>query len=316
MVDAFTHKGTIPNLIQTSYDKMVEFNLRSEPMFRKFADKRPADLTNPGGSIVLQLHGDIDPVSSALANDYTDVSAVALNNTTKVAVTLEEYGNAVITTERLALESISAIDPLVAEEISWNLRDSLDGLVYNVLTGLATGRTNPDGSSGNESVVNGVDKTGETTTTLEAADIRRARAKLTGASVQPREGGLYVALIHPDVSYDLRSEAATGGASVWQQPHTYTEAGVGNIWNGEVGVYEGVKFIESPRVKPDGADYKTIILGKQALVEAVNYEPKTVIGPVTDKLMRFRPVGWKGLLGWNIYRPEARYVVTTTSSIA
>jgi N4-gp56 family major capsid protein len=316
MPDVFTGKGTIPNLIQTSYDKMVEFNLRSEPMFRKFADKRPADLTNPGGSIVLQLHNDIDPVSSPLTNDYTDVNAVALNNTTKIAVTLDEWGNAVITTERLALEAISAIDPLVGEEIAFNMRDTLDNIVYNVLTSLATGRTNPDGSSGNETVLNGVDKTGETVTSLEAADIRRARAKLAGASVQTREGGLYTALIHPDVSFDLRSEAAVGGASVWQQPHTYTEAGVGNIWNGEVGVYEGVKFIESPRVKPDGDEYKTIILGRQALVEAVNYEPKTVIGPVTDKLMRFRPVGWKGLLGWNIYRPEARYVITSTSSIA
>lgn len=316
MVDAFTHKGTIPNLIQTSYDKMVEFNLRSEPMFRRFADKRPAELTNPGGTIVLQLHGDIDPVASPLTNDYTDVSAVALNNTTKVAVTLDEWGNAVMTTERLALESISAIDPLVGEEIAWNLRDTLDAQVYKVLTGLATGRTNPDGSSGNETVLNGEDLTAGTVTTLSAAAIRKARAKLAGASVQPRDGGFYTALIHPDVSFDLRSEAATNGASVWQNPH-YTEAGVGNIWNGEIGTYEGLRFIESPRVKPTaGGDYYTIVLGRQALVEAVNYEPKTVIGPVTDKLMRFRPVGWKGLLGWNIYRPEARYVITSTSSIA
>lgn len=316
MVDAFTHKGTIPNLIQTSYDKLVEFNLRSEPMFRKFADKRPADLTNPGGSIVLQLHHDIDPVASPLTNDYTDVNAVALNNTTKIAVTLDEWGNAVITTERLALEAISAIDPLVGEEIAWNMRDTLDRVVYDVLVNPAVGRTNPDGTSANEVSVNGVDKTGELVTTLEASDVRRARAKLAGASVQPREGGLYTAIIHPDVSFDLRSEAATGGANVWQQPHTYTEAGVGNMWNGEVGVYEGVKFIESPRAFTVDGDYKTIILGRQALVEAVNYEPKTVIGPVTDKLMRFRPVGWKGLLGWNIYRPEARYVITSTSSIA
>ena len=62
--------------------------------------------------------------------------------------------------------------------------------------------------------------------------------------------------------------------------------------------------------------YATVLLGKQALVEAVSYEPKTVIGPVTDKLMRFRPAGWKGLLGWNVYRKEARYVIQTKSSIA
>jgi hypothetical protein len=27
-----------------------------------------------------------------------------------------------------------------------------------------------------------------------------------------------------------------------------------------------------------------------------------VIGPVTDKLNRFRPIGWYGVLGWARYR--------------
>jgi hypothetical protein len=37
---------------------------------------------------------------------------------------------------------------------------------------------------------------------------------------------------------------------------------------------------------------------------------------MTDPLLRFRSAGWKGLLGWNIFRPEARYVITSKSSIA
>ena len=150
---------------------------------------------------------------------------------------------------------------------------------------------------------------------LVAADIRKAVARLRAASVQPREGAFYVGMLHPDTSFDLRSEAATSGANVWREPHTYTEAGVGNIWSGEVGVYEGVKFVESARVETVGGDHKVIVMGKQALVEAVSYEPKTVISPVTDKLMRFRSAGWKGLLGWNVFRPEARYVITCESSI-
>ena len=387
---ATTSTSTLTNLIQTAYDKYVEFNLRSEPMFRKFADKRPVDVTNPGATVVFQLHNDLSRVTSALT-ETSDVDAVALNNTNKVQVTVNEYGNAVTTTERLALESLSAIDPAVADMLSYNLRDSLDALVYGVLVNKATGRF-AGSSADDEAVVNGVDKTTAATTTLQAADVRRAVAKLRGANVQPREGAFYVGMLHPDVSYDLRTEAAASGANVWREPHTYTEAGVGNIWSGEVGVYEGVKFIESARVEqaasatrsvtnkaltsnvatlttsaahgfevgetvtvagvdatfngshtitavtsttfsfaktasnvssaavdPAGTasslDHKVIIMGKQALLEAVTYEPKSVISPVTDKLMRFRSVGWKGLLGWNIYRPEARYVITCTSSI-
>jgi N4-gp56 family major capsid protein len=389
---AITSESTLTNLIQTAYDKYVEFNLRSEPMFRNFADKRPVDVTNPGATVVFQLHNDLSRVTSALT-ETSDVDAVAMNNTNKVQVTVNEYGNAVTTTERLALESLSAIDPAVADMLAYNQRDSLDAIVYNVLVNPATGRYTGTTAS-DETTVNGYDKTtAGSPATLAAADVRKAVAKLRGASVQPRDNGMYMGLLHPDVSYDLRSEAASSGSNVWFQPHTYNEAGVGNIWIGEIGIYEGVKFVESPRVEqafskarsvsnkaltsnvatlttsaahgfevgdtvliagvdstfngtytiasvpssttftyaltasnvasaavsPVGTasskDHKVIIMGKQALIEAVTYEPKTVIGPVTDKLMRFRHAGWKGLLGWNIYRPEARYIISCESSI-
>jgi N4-gp56 family major capsid protein len=45
-------------------------------------------------------------------------------------------------------------------------------------------------------------------------------------------------------------------------------------------------------------------------------EPHIVIGNVTDKLMRFRPMGWYGVLGFSIYRDEALYRIETGSSIA
>lgn len=312
---ATTSTSTLTNLIQTAYDKFVEMELRSEPMFRKFADKRPVDVTNPGATVVFQLHNDLSRVTTALT-ETADVDAVALNNTNKVQVTVNEYGNAVTTTERLALESLSAIDPAVADMLAYNQRDSLDALVYDVLVSPATGRFEGT-TAANETEVNGEDITGGVGAAayLKAADVRKAVARLRAASVQPKDGGFYIGIIHPDVSYDLRTEAAGSGSNVWQMPHTYTDAGVGNMWNGEVGIYEGVKFIESPRAEEVDGDHKAIFLGKQALIEAVTYEPKTVIGPVTDKLMRFRHAGWKGLLGWNVYRKEARYVVTCSSGI-
>lgn len=387
---ATTSTSTIANLIQTSYDKLVEMQLRSEPMFRKFADKKPVDVTNPGNTVVFQLHNDLDRVTATL-NETTDVDPVAMKNTNKVSVTVDEWGNALKRTERAALESLSQIDPAIADMLAYNQLDSLDYQVYKKLTSPAIGRFNGV-TAADETVVNGVDKTALATSTLQAADIRRAVAKLRGAKVQPREGAFYLGMLHPDVSYDLRSEAAASGANVWREPHTYTESGVGNIYNGEIGVYEGVKFIESPRVEPIGGatrsisnkaltsnvatltasaahgfevgetvtvagvdstfngtfvitakdsttfsyaktatnvtsaavspvgtasslDHKVIILGKQALLEAVTYEPKTVIGPITDELNRFRSVGWKFLGGWNIFRPEARYVITCESSI-
>ena len=61
--------------------------------------------------------------------------------------------------------------------------------------------------------------------------------------------------------------------------------------------------------------FNTYFAGQQALAEAVAEEPHVVIGPVVDKLMRHRPLGWYGVLGFAIYRDEALYRVETSSSI-
>ena len=181
---AQTTTSTISNLIQTSYDKLVEMQLRSEPMFRKFADKKPVDVTNPGNTVVFQLHNDLDRVTTTL-NEATDVDTIAMKNTNKVEVTVNEWGNALKRTERAALESLSQIDPAIADMLAYNLLDTLDHQVYLKLVGLATGRTNGS-TPANETVVNGVDKTAAAVQTIVAADVRKAVAKLRGASVQPR----------------------------------------------------------------------------------------------------------------------------------
>ena len=68
-------------------------------------------------------------------------------------------------------------------------------------------------------------------------------------------------------------------------------------------------------VTPVTANYRTILAGKQALAEAVAQEPNVVIGPVVDRLMRFRPIGWYGVLGFSRYREQALYRIETGSSI-
>ena len=69
-------------------------------------------------------------------------------------------------------------------------------------------------------------------------------------------------------------------------------------------------------VTPVTRVFNTIVCGQQAMAQAVAEEPHTVIGPVVDKLMRHRPMGWYGVLGFAIYREDALYRLETGSSIA
>ena len=243
--------------------------------------------------------------------ENVDKDSVALANTTTVDVTLNEYGNSVLTTDKLVFESLSDVDPAIANIIAYNQVDTLDQLVRAVLIG-GTNVIRSDGDAVSSQALNLL-TTGDD---FSSAHVRYTVAKLRGNNALPLANGLYGCYIHPDVSHDLRAES---GAAGWRSPHEYS--GASDIWGGVLGVYEGAFFIESPRtyIGADGASsknvHRTLIMGQQALAEAVGYEPQVVIGPVTDKLMRFRPVGWKALIGWARYREESLYRIETTSTI-
>jgi len=297
-------------LVQKAYDRLVEFALRSQPLLRSVADKRPARQAMPGSSVALQIYNDLAKATTPLS-EQVDPNSVAIGTPSIVTVTLNEYGNAVLTTRKLQLLSLADVDPAIANIVAFNMADSIDELVQTELIG------------GNNVIfasdASGVAATGTSGVTgdqlLGAADIRKAVAKLRSNKAVPRKGSLYWCAIHPEVSHDLRAET---GAASWRLPHEYQSNA--EIWAGEIGNFEGAYFIESPRlynaVDGDGTRvYRTLLAGQQALAEAVAEEPHIVIGNVTDKLMRLRPIGWYGVLGWKRYREEALYRIESASSI-
>jgi hypothetical protein len=113
---------------------------------------------------------------------------------------------------------------------------------------------------------------------------------------------------------------AETGAAAWRDPHNLS--GANAIWESQLGVYEGAMYVESPRIisATDGASsarvYRNLMFGREALAEAVAEEPGIVIGNVTDKLMRFTPISWRGMLGWSIFRQDALIRLEAASSVA
>ena len=295
-------------LVQKAYDRLLEFALRSEPLIRSVADKRPARQSIPGSTVVLQRYVDLTAATTALTEN-TDPDAVGLSTPTSVTITLNEYGNSVLVTRALELFSLADVDPAIANIIAYNLADSIDKIAMTTLRGGTNVLYGGDATATNEVVAGD---------TLASANIRKAVAKLRAGNAKGRKGNLYWVGVHPEVSHDLRAETGSAG---WLIPHQYG-ANQNEIWAGEIGTYEGAYFVETNRMynATDGATsarvYRTIVAGQQALAEAVAEEPHTVIGPVVDKLMRHRPMGWYGVLGFARYREEALYRIESGSSIA
>ena len=264
----------------------------------------------PGSSVVFQIYADLAQATSTLTENV-DPDAVALSNTSTVTVTLNEYGNAALLTRKLGLFSLSDVDPAAADIIAYNMADSLDSVAMTELRGGSNVRYATGGAT-DPSATNTI--AAEDTITL--VDIRYCVSKLRAGLAVPRQGSLYAAYIHPEVSHDIRSETTGGG---FQDLHKYDASE--NFWPGFIGTIDGAYFIETPRMynATDGASsaraFRTVIVGKQALAEAIAEEPHTIVGPVTDKLMRHRPLGWYGVLGWKRYREAALWRIESSSSI-
>lgn len=325
MANAYTSTSAVPQLVVTAYDKLFEFALRSTPLFRSLADKRPANVTNSGESVVFNLWSDLAVAITPLS-ETVDPDAVALSPTSQVTVTLNEYGNATLVSKRLMVDALSSVDEGLANIVAFNCADSVDTLVQNVLNANGTRTFVRAAGAGTYStasatptltgIVGGALGSGDY---IRSQDIRTIVATMRTNKVVPRKNGLFWSGIHPMVSADLRSE--TGNAA-WRDPHVYNAPG--QIWSGEIGEYEGCFFVENPRClntqRGSGAGgsqirvFNTFFAGQQALAEAVNVDFGIVVGEVTDKLRRAFPLGWYGFAGWNVYRQDALVRYFTSAS--
>jgi len=305
---------------QAAYDRLAYFALRSELLFDQAADVQATNQAMPGSSVIFTIFSEMSAATSPIS-ETSDLTPVTMADS-QVTVTLAEYGNTVNTTAKLRGTSFLDVDAVAANLIGYNAGNSIDQVVSAVLAGGTNVVYGGGGSSDPTSTV-----TIQAEDIIEANDVRKVTAALRGANVATFNG-YYMGYIHPDVSYDLRRE--TGNAS-WNAPHINVDTA--NIYNGEIGTFESVRFIETPRA-PLAANasngtsttgtidvYGTLIMGRQALAKAYSQVdgngvvPKVVRGPVVDSLMRFNPIGWYWLGGYGRFREASLRRIDSSSSI-
>lgn len=308
MPDAFSGTSALADQVKAAYDRDAFFALRSQAVFDQFARVKPGNVTSPGSSVSFLFWANLSVATTALS-ETVDVDAVALSDSL-VTLTPAEYGNAVLTTVKVMTDTyLVGFDADASNIVSYNMVDTLDTIAQEAVESGATTTTVDGGAEAS--------LTAGDVLTMNA--VRKEVAALRKNSVAPMNGSYYAALIHPDVSFDLQT--ATAGtdwaAFVQRQP------GAADQWyNGQIMRAGGVDFIETPRVgnNVDGGAsnedvYSTYILGQDALGKAESIPPHIVAGPVTDKLMRFRPLGWHAYLAYGVIRAVAARNVLACSSI-
>jgi N4-gp56 family major capsid protein len=303
------------NAVQAAYDTLFGYAFKASAMLEPFVDKQPERPTSPGSSVTLyknQFFAESAILASTTPlNEEADVTAQSLPASVGVTLTPTEYGAAVAATEKLQGRTLTPVNPVMARLVGVYAKDVIDRLVE---IELRTGTNKIRGGG------KAADNLLTVTDTAKATHIRQAVTKLRGASVPTRDGRFYAGIFHPDQIHDLREETGSGS---WRVPNEYG-ASQEQIWNGEFGEFEGVRFVSNPKSlwaadKDAGASsvsvYHGYILGREALAKAVVTPLQTVVTPVVDKLKRFYGLGWKCDLDYGLYRDESLWQVITGSSL-
>lgn len=310
-----------------AHQRLMRFALRPQLYFDACAEVSTVDTTSAGVSCTFYFSSELAAATSPLT-ETSDVTPVAMGDSV-LTVTPLEYGNAVKTSAKLRATSFIPVNPTMVNVLGYNAGISVDQLASNALvlgTNIAwstgTGFATSGSGAENDQLA--------TTDILNGNMVRFATAKLRGGSAMPFSDGLYRGFIHPDVAYDFKG--TTGGTN-WSDPHVYSSPE--GIWNGTIGAFQGVRWIESPRAPlaadaGDGANstgtidaYTSIVMGREALAKGhamgqmVEYaeQPIFVDSPVIDNLRRFQGAGWKHFVAYSVFRQAALYQLRSASSI-
>lgn len=310
MATIFTTTTALAAEVQTYYDQAVMFGFMPELYFDGFCEEKYSTSSTPqrGESVTFTKITDLTESTTPL-NETTDVDGQAMGDS-QVIITLYEYGDAVTLTEKLKVTAFTQTEANAMTAVGYVAGKSLDTVAATALTA-GTNVAYGNNVAGRSSIV--------PASLLKAADVRKMSTYLSRSNV-PTVGGYYVAVCHSNVIHDLREETGSGA---WRTPKEYVDPS--EIYNGEIGEFEGFRFVKSPRVPyilnspsavPTTLDiYKNLFFGAQAFGKAIGYGLKVGTSGPFDKLQRFQHVYWKALMGFGIVRQESVYRLETTSSL-
>lgn len=260
----------------------------------QFGQKHPIP-KNGGKTIEFRKYSPLGKMLKPLQEGVTpDGQSLSVTN---ITATVAQYGGYVTLSDMLIL---TAIDNNIVEAtklLGDQSGSTLDTITREVLAG-GTNVMYYDGSVASRQALTSSNK-------MTVDVVRRAARFLKAMNARPFDDGNYVAIIHPDVSYDLMSDSA------WQAPHEYVDTE--NIYAGEIGRIAGVRFVETTEAKIFHAEDLTSL---GATLKVASYSSK-VITLATDADNQITADDAAALAGRTIIVGSGAYtIVSATAYVA
>lgn len=280
---ALTTTGTLSSVVKAYYDK--RFLMRAEANFVFKQLGRIGVPKGEGKTVVWNRY--TNPTAKSALTEGTDPTPSGLS-ATLVSATISQYGNYEQITDLLSLTSIDNSIASAVDLLAYEAALSIDSVIRDVVDG-GTSVLYASGVANRTSIA--------ATNVMQVADVRKVVRELKSNNAKPQmKSGSYMAVIHPDVEYDLQ------GDSNWVSAHTYTDSALDGLYNGEVGKLYGVRFLNStqaPILTNSGSAgtevYQSLFFGEEAFgVSELQNLTTYVDSPSPRSALRlYSDVGWK-----------------------
>lgn len=275
--------------------------------FRQFAE---AKVASGGLHKGLTFHWNVYGSVATAGGTLTETTTMPETNftITQGTLTMYEYGNSVPYTGLLDDASEHPVRDIVHKVLKVDAKQTLDSAAHTQFN-LSPLRVVPTAGTSSTAVTLTTNGTATATNSIALNNnhVKAIVDVMKERNIPAYQGGDYVALARPTALRTLKNNLE----SVKQ----YTDEGFRMILQGEVGRYEGVRFIEQTNIASAawsvGASDKVFFFGDDTVVEAVGV-PEEIRGKLPGDFGRDRGVAWYYLGGFGIVHTlasQARIVV-------
>lgn len=261
-INTTTAEGLSPEMKVFYSDYLID-NAGPKLAHDQFGQKHPIP-KNGGKVIEFRKYSPLSKATKPLTEGVTPDGQKLTVTTVEAGV--KQYGGYIEMSDMMLLTAVDNNLVQATKLLGNQAGATLDTITREVLAG----GTNVQYASGEVSFrhqLKGGAASGNHYLTVDA--IRRAARYLKSQNAE-RIGDSYVAIIHPDVSYDLMNDPA------WQNVKTYCDPS--DMYEGEIGKIAGVRFVETTEAKIFKGESLTEGAGALTVKTAVTANAKVTVG--------------------------------------
>ncbi len=230
-----------PASIRAFYDKNLVLNTKPVLVHSQFGQKRNIP-KNGGKRIIFRKLSPLPKATTPLTEGVTPNGNDMTWST--VEASLEQYGDYITVSDVVQTTGIDNTLVEAGEILAMQAGETLDAVSREVLNSGSNVQYAEKAAA--RCALCGGREEGNDYLTVNA--IKKAVRTLKRNNAKKIEG-YYVAIIHPDVAYDLMSDP------LWENVKTYCDPK--DMYNGEIGRLHGVRFVETSEAKIFSADNLT-----------------------------------------------------------